>query len=220
MLPAARRIDADGVVERVGWGRDVLDLPGHAPFPVPRRREFVEPEFVAKGGSADSDYAPLVDFIPAPEVAAVGRFVAAKYRARFPQLFPPFDQRVDYLWKRAGGQSAGRDVLGKCVKSGSLARYYARLADPKATWTIWIAADNCEGITAHQAQALVLHELLHTGINPKLKPKIVGHDVEEFRFVIEEYGFWDDDLRALKASVRQRSLFEGGDGDEDQEEEA
>lgn len=203
---AARRIDADGVVGRG-------DLPRRA-FGVPEREAFVDPVYLKRGGNAKSEYAPLVDFIPAPTVADVARRIVAKYPAKFPQLLPPIDQQVDYLWKRTGGASAGKSVLGKCVRAGSLARYYLTAAMPEATWVIWVAADNCFGITPHQLEALVLHELLHTGMTDKLKPKIRPHDVEEFRFVIEEYGFWDDDLRALRESVRQRSLFEGGEDDD------
>lgn len=226
---AARRIDrVTGEVNgrpieiEMGWELDTGDRDPHpdATFPVPGRRDFVDPDYSRKGGNPDSDYAPLVDFLPAPAVAAVARLVAAKHRARFPHLFPPLNQQVDYLWKRTGGESAGRTVLGKCVKVGSLAKYYLNATVLEGTWVIWIAADNCALITERQMEALVFHELLHTGINDKLKAKLRPHDVEEFRAVIEEYGFVFDDLRALKHSVQQRSLFERDADDERQEESA
>jgi hypothetical protein len=220
VMAAARRIDADGQVGYGGDGAAARSDNPDATFWVPERWDFVDPRYLEQGGNRYSDNAPLLDFLPAPTLAAVAGDLLERYRGKFHHLFPPFKQKVDFLWKRQGGESAGRATLGMCVKVGTLAKHYASLTIPDATWAIWVAADNCALITNRQIRGLLLHELCHTGMNEKLKPKLVGHDVEEFRFVIEEFGFIFDDLRKLKASVLQRSLFEGGEGRDDDQEEA
>jgi hypothetical protein len=175
-------------------------------FGLPAREEFVLPAYIAKGGDPHSEYAPLRDFLPAPEVAAIAQVVIAAHVGKLRHLLPPLNQQVEYLWKREGGESAGRSIFGKCTKASGLTTAFT-----DATWVIWVAADNCFGFTNRQMEALVFHELLHTNIDDKLKPKLRGHDVEEFMDVIAEYGFVFADLRRLRDTVRQLPLFDDED---------
>lgn len=53
-------------------------------------------------------------------------------------------------------------------------------------------------LAERQRSALVLHGLLHFGQNEKSGKLItVPHDVEEFTFVVAEYGTWRPSLRAM-----------------------
>ena len=56
---------------------------------------------------------------------------------------------------------------------------------------------NTERFTDDQLRILLLHELMHVGIEKdgnEEKYRIVPHDVEEFKAIIERYGVdWADD---------------------------
>lgn len=116
------------------------------------------------------------------------------------------------LWKRAGGTSKGRPVFGKTVKPGGLLKLFSA-----STWAIWLAADHCRGAGYgdREIEALLFHELLHTGIaevddetgrggGPTLRP----HDAELFRAELEVYGLWDQQLRDVAPAFRQGTLFD------------
>lgn len=178
-----------------------------AEFPIPDSLAFIDPAWVAAGGAANARNAPLLDYCPAPTIAEAGKTLIARHRTRFPHLHKPFDHAVAFFWKRVGGDAKGRMTLGTCQKTPPLMRTMTR-----ARWVIWIAADNCEGLTNRQMEALIFHELLHTGMDDKAQPQPQGHDLEEFRAVVEEYGFLFHDLRAFR-DVMQLRLFEDGEGD-------
>jgi len=60
-------------------------------------------------------------------------------------------------------------------------------------------------MTRQQVEALLLHEMLHIGRDPATDAwVVVGHDVEEFAYVIQSYGLWNQDLERF----RQIALFE------------
>jgi hypothetical protein len=65
-------------------------------------------------------------------------------------------------------------------------------------------------LTESQREALVLHELLHSGTNEKTGAlEILPHDVEEFGFVAATYGAWSPALRDFAGQL-QLGLSEGG----------
>lgn len=190
--------------------RDAAQPDSDAPYPVPGVAAFTDPEWIAKGGIPGTPDAPLLNFIDAPDLAALAATIIAANPRDFRHFREPFSLTVDYSWRREGGKKAGRYVLGTCAKvSGTEEKHTT------ATWKIVLNADILRGRTNYQVEAVLHHELLHTGLTDKLKPTLIGHDVELFYRDIARYGFIFDDWRQLRDTVQLR-LFEGnaGEGDE------
>lgn len=153
-----------------------------------------------------------VDYLPAPEIEAI----ASRLRDEKAHFDGIRGFSIAFWWKRKGGQSGGKCVLGKCARTPALAK-----ALKPSTWTIWVAADHFRDfrLTDRQVEALVFHELLHatlkevevkdpvTGeVDTEYRPAIAGHDVECFWSEIEEYGLWTSELRRTKDVFEQASL--------------
>lgn len=160
--------------------------------------------FKSDPGLADPD----LDFVEAPDVEAIAVELIAEH-ARFAHLA---GRRVAYRWKRTGGKAGGKLTLGKCVKPSGLLR-----DETRADWFIWLAADNCLGLTNWQIEALVFHELLHADEDEHGKRQLRPHDFEGFGPEIEHYGLWDAGLREAGRAVQalQLPLFDGGLGQVD-----
>lgn len=141
------------------------------------------------------------DFIAAADLQRIAQDLIARHVGAIGHL-ASFE--VVYLWKKTGGKSKGSPTLGKCQKPSGLLAHFT-----DATYVIWLAADHCRdsAFTGRQIEALLYHELLHTAVHPDtMEPILVGHDVEEFRAVIESYGLWDDSLRNVAPAFRQLGL--------------
>lgn len=103
---------------------------------------------------------------------------------------------IHFRWKRKGGQFAG-----KCVKTSGLVRDYS-----EADFVIWLGADNCQGMTKHQVEALLFHELCHAGRDENGNRTIIKHDMEEFVAVVREYGLVSPSIRAMNTAMKQMAL--------------
>lgn len=114
--------------------------------------------------------------------------------------------QIGVLWKRKGGKSAKRLVLGKAqlTQSGLLGYFTGFDA------VIWLAADNLLEINATPAkvEAALFHELCSLQVDPETgnivvaKPDFAGYLAE-----IEHYGLWQDGLKAARASFEQARMF-------------
>jgi hypothetical protein len=75
-------------------------------------------------------------------------------------------------------------------------------------FTITIFEPNVERFTEDQIRILLLHELMHMGIEKdgnEEKYFVVPHDVEDFSEILERYGVgWDDTVGEVK-KARKRS---------------
>lgn len=141
------------------------------------------------------------DYMRAPDLTEIGFSVMREYAEH---LRDALDFGIQFLWKRSGGQSAGRPTLGKCSKVSGLAGFFAG-----DDFLIWIAADHCRdfGLTREQMDALLFHELKHVGRNEKYAPVTVGHEVEMFIDEVRLFGPWKGDLRRM---TEQLALPLGG----------
>lgn len=111
---------------------------------------------------------------------------------------------INYVWRKEGGETAGKAVLGKCTKLSGYARYLS-----EADFLIALSADHCRtfGLTTRQIEALMFHELLHATHDVKTgKPKIRPHDVEAFLPEIARYGLWTSELKETSDVMRQATL--------------
>lgn len=50
-------------------------------------------------------------------------------------------------------------------------------------------------LAAEQQEALVAHELCHGSMSERGALRVEKHDLEEFRFVVAQWGAWDEDVR-------------------------
>ncbi len=173
-------------------------------FPVPPASDFLD-----KNGDA-------VDFIPAPDVAKVGKALIAR-RNQLGHLRGKW--KIAYRWKASGGQGGGKLTLGKCVKATGLVKHFSG-----EDFIVWLAADHLAlaKLTRFQVEALVWHELCHAEIVENDKgeeiAKVRAHDFEGFRSEIEHYGFWRADIEIMAPVFQMHlDLAGGSDPDEDSE---
>lgn len=119
-------------------------------------------------------------------------------------------QSIRYRWREKAQEKNGKTVLGTAKLVGGSEAVEATGGADAEEWVdgkdrehfrIEIAFDAWQGLTKHQRQALVFHELLHCGADDKGKPMILPHDVEEFRAAVETFGLWKTDLEAFARSV-------------------
>lgn len=124
-----------------------------------------------------------------------------------------WEEQIAVLWKRKGGTSGGKDVLGKCQPLSGTAKHFAG-----KRYLIWLAADTCRKarLTEQQLEAAVYHELCHLApgdidedTGEELPPKAVGHGWEGFSAELARYGAWQADLVAAKAAFDDLPLFRG-----------
>jgi hypothetical protein len=57
-------------------------------------------------------------------------------------------------------------------------------------------------LTAEQQEALVAHELCHGSMSEKGTLRVERHDLEEFVFVVREYGAWQPDIAEFDHQLR------------------
>lgn len=58
-----------------------------------------------------------------------------------------------------------------------------------------IVADGWGQLNAEQQEALIAHELCHGSMSERGALRVEKHDLEEFRFVVAQYGAWDEGIR-------------------------
>ena len=162
--------------------------------PDPGEEQFLMPqEGLFKGEDGEN-----VDFIPAPDLTKIALMLIDRH-PRFAHLEGGV---MDYLWKRKGGKTKGKPVLGATQKATGLVKYYSG-----AQFVIWLAADNCRDMTAKQVEATVFHQLCHIEWDPEDgRVFLVPHDFAGFVAEIEEYGDWKRDLVLAGRAFKQISL--------------
>lgn len=105
-------------------------------------------------------------------------------------------KRFAFLWKEEMARR-GSTVLGKAATASGQVKFFGEVDYVLVfNWVAW------GQLTPRQRVALVDHELLHCAVDPENdKPKLRGHDVEEFRDIIERWGLWKPDLKEFGDAV-------------------
>lgn len=57
-------------------------------------------------------------------------------------------------------------------------------------------------LSAEQQEALIAHQLCHGSMSEKGTLRVERHDLEEFRFVVREYGAWQPDIAEFDHQLR------------------
>ena len=98
---------------------------------------------------------------------------------------------IIYLSSEHEKKQGSKLICGQCERVPEKYRW----AVP-ADFTITVFEPNVERFTDHQIRILLLHELLHVGIEKDGNEEVYSlrpHDVEDFREIIERYGMdWGD----------------------------
>jgi hypothetical protein len=127
--------------------------------------------------------------------------------------------RIEYLFRDKAKSGHGRTIWATASKVGGRNAILASGAsdeeqpqDPKSHefFVLEVAEDIWRWLTEGQRLALVDHELMHmrcdideeTG-KPILSTR--GHDLEEFRSIIDRHGFWKDDVAEMAATVTRKA---------------
>lgn len=96
------------------------------------------------------------------------------------------DVRIAFCSSTKEKKRQGRETLGECVKVSDLYKTFIPY-----DFIIIIYDPNCVGLTEAQMEVLMYHELKHVGVNEKNgepEYRIIPHDVEDFRDILEQYG--------------------------------
>ena len=147
-------------------------------------------------------------FPRAPELERIARRYIEQYH---PHLA---NARIIYLFRTTPWTSKGKVVYGRAYKlSGWQAEHL------KADFVIIINLEVWRRLSPRQREALVDHELCHCGVEvdadgyPRLRGgeyvwKLWGHDLEEFKAVVERHGMWLRDIEEFQLALGQTSLFD------------
>lgn len=113
-------------------------------------------------------------------------------------LFHVRDYEVGFLYCDTEKKLAGSIVFADCTKTNALLKYYSGF-----DFIITLYEPNIIDLTDEQLQVLLYHELLHIGIDGKLRQ----HTVQDFHQILYEHGLdWIEDGRSLEPII-------GGDTD-------
>ncbi len=142
------------------------------------------------------------DFQEAPELYAICVELINAHEAQFSHLV---NAGMEVLWKKEGGKSKGRAVLGRTQMASALVGFYS-----DKSVIITIAADHCANafFTDQMFQALLYHEMCHISWDPKDgKLGLVGHDFEGFVSELAAFGAWDLTFKKMVGQAQQLPLF-------------
>lgn len=92
-----------------------------------------------------------------------------------------------YLESDREKKKDGKIVLGECIRIRDLFKCLI-----PADFIIAIYAPNVIGLSRDQLKILLYHELLHVGIDDSgedVKYIVNPHDIEEFKTIIDQYGY-------------------------------
>jgi hypothetical protein len=134
------------------------------------------------------------------------------------------DVRVEFVFSDQEKKHRGNVVWGDARKITSIAAFLATQGEnvepTPEFFVITLYKDVWVGLTDEQRRYLVDHELSHCYADfddekEELKLSLLGHDLEEFRSVVERHGLnMSGDIRAMYNTMRkvsQGSLFDAED---------
>ncbi|MBQ3429182.1 MAG: hypothetical protein IJH28_05350 [Mogibacterium sp.] len=102
---------------------------------------------------------------------------------------------IVYLSSEQEKKASGKLVFGQCEKVPDKYKWAVQ-----CDFTITVFEPNVERFTDKQIRILLLHELLHIGIELDGNEEvysIVPHDVEDFRLILDRYGMdWNEQDKA------------------------
>lgn len=100
----------------------------------------------------------------------------------------------------------GRAVAGRTRKVNVEDKVLiGHIDQAQTTFVVVVATDVWEAMDTTQRMAVLDHELSHIGFNAALEMTCVGHDLQEFRGVVERHGVdWDEGLRKFAETCQDK----------------
>ena len=108
------------------------------------------------------------------------------------------DAKIGFIFQEEASKRNGRIILGNASKVSEK----QRIAGLDLDYIITIAYDWWKGMTFNQKKALIDHELCHCDYDDG-DAKIKGHDIEEFKCIVDRYGLWRTDLIEIAPSFEK-----------------
>ncbi len=151
-------------------------------------------------------------FTAAPEVEALARDLIREHH----QHLITHGVRVTFLFRDDVQKKAGQEVWGTCQKVSNLNAFLAAGEDDQEEgetppfFVIVIARPIWDRATPAQRRALVDHELAHAYAEEDkegaVRLTVLGHDLEEFRAVVNRHGLWREALKDFAAACEEAQL--------------
>lgn len=143
-----------------------------------------------------ADLAPITPpWRVSDDVEAVARDLIRRYPTSF-EFIDTHSLRLAYLLRTDGPpEEAKIDAVAKCVKASGPVGFLAEV-----DFVIWVNEWWWANLPQHR-EAIVLHELLHVGVNEKGRPTVNKHDVEEFIGVAAKYGAWESSRKRFAEAM-------------------
>lgn len=124
------------------------------------------------------------------------------------------DARVLFLMTTKERKSAGKLVWAKTTKLSGANKFLSSGKDEDIDegydFMVLISSDVWDRLTTKQRRALIDHELSHctgTETDDGFKWGYRGHDLEEFRDVVQRNGPWNDEIKDFVETLAQLPLF-------------
>lgn len=106
------------------------------------------------------------------------------------------EARIAFVFRDKASKSANKMVLGKASKVSDK----LKAAGLDYDFLIWLAEEEYSELGDEQRRALIDHELSHCSFFDNV-PKMIHHDIEEFRGIIQRYGFWNNSLAEARPTL-------------------
>ncbi len=130
--------------------------------------------------------------IAPPEVEEIARDLIRRYHQHL------LNAKIVYVFRGGEWKKGGKTILGQVEKAGGKMAFWVRQAlhiDRPDVYPMYISKRGWATLSHDQRLALIDHELCHWHCTDTGKIVTIGHDVEEFRAVLERHGFWENELR-------------------------
>jgi len=138
----------------------------------------------------------MAEYTEAIEVADIARNLIREYHPALGEA------KIIYLFRDKAPKHKGKVTLGAARRTSPVEKTLTGY-----DFVIWIAKDEWSDMDIKKRRALVDHELSHCGLDENGNWTIYEHDFAGFNAVLKRHGYWKSDLRQMKKSMEQLSLF-------------
>jgi hypothetical protein len=136
-----------------------------------------------------------VPFVEAPEAEEIGNELIRRYHQDISKA------KIFYYFKKKASKKKGKLELATITLTSPKIKF---ISEKQYDFYIEIGWTEWSELTLQQKIALIDHELCHAAFSlDKGKFIIVGHTVEEFREIIERYGFWTESVKAFGEACKR-----------------
>lgn len=107
------------------------------------------------------------------------------------------------VWRKKGGKSKGRAIMGACIKPSGLVTAYTA-----ADYIVSVSADHVREyqLQGRELESVVFEQLCKAGVDEKGNPILWDYDFQGFASQVREYGLINQDLRLAATAFSQVKL--------------